>query len=154
MVAWKAAPDGGEVAAQILHPSLLDSNYLYLLAANLGTSVMPWTIFYQQSALIDKGLGIGDLRLARIDTFLGAVFCQAVTLSVLVAAAATIGKHEGGINLENVRQIADAFAPVLGGAVGRVIFAVGFCGGALVATVVVCLASAWAIGEVTGSPFA
>ena len=31
-------------------------DYLYLLAANLGTSVMPWAIFYQQSAMIDKGL--------------------------------------------------------------------------------------------------
>jgi Mn2+/Fe2+ NRAMP family transporter len=150
VVAWKAAPDGADMAAQIRHVPLSDPGYLYLLAASLGTSVMPWTIFYQQSALIDKGLGIGDMKLARIDTLLGAIFCQAVTVAVLVAAAATIGKHQSGLNLDSVPQIADAFAAVLGGSVGRMVFAVGLCGGALVATVVVCLASAWAIGEVTG----
>jgi len=150
LVAWRAAPDGAEMSAQILHMPLMDSDYLYLLAANLGTSVMPWTIFYQQSAIIDKGLGVRDMRLARIDTLLGAVFCQAVTIAILVAAAATIGKQENGVNLDTVQQIADAFAVVLGGSVGRAVFAVGLCGGALVATVVVCLASAWAIGEVTG----
>ena len=150
VVAWKAAPDSSDVAAQVLHMPLLDKNYLYLLAANLGTSIMPWTIFYQQSAIIDKGLGLEDLKLARLDTVLGAIFCQAVTLAVLVAAAATLGKSGTGLNLENVPQIADAFALVLGGPVGRIVFAVGLSGGALVATVVVCLASAWAIGEVTG----
>jgi Mn2+/Fe2+ NRAMP family transporter len=40
---------------QLLHMPLHDASYLYLLAANLGSSVMPWTVFYQQSALIDKG---------------------------------------------------------------------------------------------------
>ncbi len=150
VVAWKAAPEGRDVASQILQMPLLDKNYLYLLAANLGTSIMPWTIFYQQSAIIDKGLGIEDLKLARVDTLLGAVFCQAVTLAVLVAAAATLGKAGVGASLESVPQIADAFAAVLGGPIGRIVFAVGLSGGALVATVVVCLASAWAVGEVTG----
>ncbi len=150
VVAWKAAPDLGEIAAQVQQMPLHDSDYLYLLAASLGTSVMPWTVFYQQSALIDKGLGIADMRMARIDTLLGAMLCQAITVAVLVAAAATIGRHESGVVLDSVPQIADAFAAVLGGPVGRVLFAAGLSGGALVATVVVCLASAWAIGEVTG----
>jgi Mn2+/Fe2+ NRAMP family transporter len=150
IVAWKAAPNGAEMAAQIQHMPLTDPDYLYLLAANLGTSIMPWTVFYQQSALIDKGLGVNDMKHARIDTLLGVILCQVITVAVLVAAAETIGKHESGIDLNSVPQIADAFAAVLGGSVGRAVFAVGLCGGALVATVVVCLASAWAVGEVTG----
>ena len=150
VIAWKAAPDGADMVAQIGHMPLADPDYLYLLAAGLGTSVMPWTVFYQQSAIIDKGLGIGDLKAARLDTLLGAIFCQAVTVAVLVAAAASLGKVERGVVLDNVPQIAEAFAAILGGSVGRVLFAVGLCGGALVATVVVCLASAWALGEVTG----
>ncbi|MGP0015107.1 NRAMP family divalent metal transporter, partial [Pseudomonas sp.] len=54
-VAWNAHPDPRQIAAQWYQMPFHDSSYLYLVAANLGTSVMPWTVFYQQSALIDKG---------------------------------------------------------------------------------------------------
>src|SRR6202012_1430337 len=37
-------------------------SYVYLLAANVGAVVMPWMIFYQQSAIVDKGLKPGMLR--------------------------------------------------------------------------------------------
>ena len=82
------------------------------------------------------------MRMARVDTLLGALFCQAVTIAVMVAAAATIGKpgigKPGiGISLDTVPQIADAFGVALGSPIGRIIFAVGLSGGALVATVVV-----------------
>lgn len=150
VVAWKAHPDGGEILAEIQHAPLGDAGYLYLLAANLGTSVMPWTVFYQQSALIGKGLTVEHIRPARIDTFFGALLCQLVTAAVLVAAAATIGRQNHGVSLDSVPQIANAFTAVLGDTVGQIVFAIGLSGGALVATIVVCLTSAWAIGEITG----
>ena len=150
VVAWKAHPNSGEILADVRHVPLTDSGYLYLLAANLGTSIMPWTVFYQQSALIGKGLTTEHIKLARIDTFVGAVLCQTVTAAVLVAAAATIGRQEHGVSLDSVPDIAHAFTLVLGDNVGRVIFALGLSGGALVATIVVCLTSAWAVGEMTG----
>ena len=53
VVAWKAAPNGHEVLAQMRHMPMSDPNYLYLLAANLGTSVMPWTVIYQQYAIVN-----------------------------------------------------------------------------------------------------
>jgi Mn2+/Fe2+ NRAMP family transporter len=148
-VAWKAAPAGGQLLAQLTHVPLTDSGYLYLVAANLGTSVMPWTVFYQQSAIVDRGLGSSDMRIARFETLFGAIICQLVTAAVLIAAAAAIGKH-GGATLDNVPQIAAAFTAALGDTVGRVVFAVGLSGGALVAVIVVCLSAAWAAGEVTG----
>lgn len=150
VVARKAGPNGGEILADMRHVPLADSGYLYLLAANLGTSVMPWTVFYQQSALIGKGLTTDHIKLARLDTFVGAVLCQTVTAAVLIAAAATVGRQEHGVILDSVPEIAHAFTLVLGDSVGRVIFAFGLSGGALVATIVVCLTSAWAVGEMTG----
>jgi Mn2+/Fe2+ NRAMP family transporter len=54
-MAWHAWPQWSHIRQQLLQLPLHDSSYLYLLAANLGSSVMPWTVFYQQSALIDKG---------------------------------------------------------------------------------------------------
>jgi Mn2+/Fe2+ NRAMP family transporter len=150
VVAWQAHPNGADMLAEIKHMPLGNSGYLYLLAANLGTSVMPWTVFYQQSALIGKGLTVDHIKLARIDTFLGAILCQLVTAAVLIAASATVGRHDQGVSLESVPDIANAFTAVLGDTVGRVVFAVGLSGGALVATIVVCLTAAWAIGESTG----
>jgi hypothetical protein len=66
------------------------------------------------------------------------------------AAAATIGKRETGIRLDNVSVLAEAFTAALGETFGRVVFAMGLSGGALVATINICLTAAWAIGEVTG----
>src|ERR1035437_9326778 len=41
VVAWKAHPDSAKLIAGIREMPLGNHNYLYLLAANLGTSVMP-----------------------------------------------------------------------------------------------------------------
>lgn len=150
VIAWRARPDLGQVSAQLFELPLDHHDYLYMVAANLGTTIMPWSIFYQQSALIDKGLDIGHLRVTRIDTLLGAVLCQVITAAVLVAAAATFHGHLGPVQLESVLQISTAFAHVLGSTWGHVIFAIGLSGGALVATVVVCLTAAWTIGEASG----
>lgn len=149
-VAWHAHPDYRQIAAQLTHIPLANRDYLYLLAANLGTSVMPWTIFYQQSALVDKGLDSSHLRAARTDTLSGAVLCQVVTAAVLVAAAAAFSGHDKGMVLENIPQIAEAFTQVLGERNGRLLFALALSGGALVATIVVCLSAAWAFGELLG----
>ncbi|NMM38656.1 MAG: divalent metal cation transporter [Glaciimonas sp.] len=148
IVAWKAHPDSRQMLAQIRQMPLSDKNYLYLVAANLGTSIMPWTMFYQQSALLDKGLSLTHLKVARYETLFGAILCQTVQAAVLVAAAASIGQR--GASLENVPQIAEAFTVVLGDTFGRIVFAVGLSGGALVATIVVCLTAAWSVGEVIG----
>jgi len=150
LVAWKAHPDPAQMLTQLRDIPLRDSGYLYLVAANLGTSVMPWTVFYQQSALIDKGLTMRDLKVARIDTLVGAVLCQLLTAFVLVAAAATLGQDQGGRSLVSVPQIAIAFTAALGETFGRVVFAVALSGCALVALIVVCLCAAWAVGEATG----
>lgn len=148
VVAWAAHPDWKRVASQMASQPLANHDYLYLAAANLGTSIMPWTLFYQQSALLDKGLGPSDLRAARLDTLAGAIFCQVITVAVLIAAAAAFGGR--GQALDNVPQIAEAFTPALGPLVGHVVFAMALSGGALVATIVVSLSAAWALGEIRG----
>ena len=150
VVAWHARPDYGQMLDELRHMPFSDRDYLYLLAANLGTSIMPWTIFYQQSALIDKGLGISHLKAARLDTLIGALLCQVITAAVLIAAAAAFGAHGTGMSLDSVPQIAQAFTAVLGENAGKITFTVALSGGALVATIVVSLSAAWAVGEILG----
>jgi NRAMP (natural resistance-associated macrophage protein)-like metal ion transporter len=125
-----------------------NGSYLALIAANVGAVVMPWMIFYQQGAVIDKRLTLRDLRGARIDTAIGAVLTQLVMIAVLVAAAtAAHGRHT---SLNTVGDLGAALTSVLGGTTGRLVLALGVTGAALLASVVVSLAAAWAVAEVAG----
>ncbi|HXQ46220.1 MAG TPA: divalent metal cation transporter [Caulobacteraceae bacterium] len=150
IVAWRAGPHAGEVLRDLSQAPLTNSKYLYLVAANLGAVIMPWMIFYQQSAVLDKKLGPEDFKVARIDTALGAAITQGVMIAVLMATGATIHRAGSNASLSDVQSIAHAIIPFLGDTVGRLVFAAGMTGAALVATVVVCLAAAWGVGEVAG----
>lgn len=149
VMAVKARPNAGEIAHEIWRIPFTDHAYLYLVAANLGTSIMPWTIFYQQSALINKGLNSAQLRAARIETMLGAILCQILSAAVLIASASTLSAHHHDNGLDNIAQIGEAFGTLIG-PWGKAVFAIGLSGGALVATIVVCLSAAWAMGEAMG----
>ena len=36
-----------------------------LIMANIGTTITPWQIFFQQSAVVDKGMDVRDISSAR-----------------------------------------------------------------------------------------
>ncbi len=149
-VAYASHPHPGEIVDGLMHVPIGNKDYLYLVAANIGAVIMPWMIFYQQSAIADKKLGPEDYRNARWDTALGAIVTQLVMAAILVAAAATIGKADANAKLNTIGDIANALTPFLGPDIGRVVFGMGTIGAAMVAAIVVSLASAWAFGEVTG----
>ena len=44
-----------------------------LIMANIGTTITPWQIFFQQSAVVDKGMDVRDIRFGKIDTFFGSL---------------------------------------------------------------------------------
>lgn len=148
--AWLARPDPAQMLAQLGHLPLGSHDFLLLAAANIGTCVMPWTLSYQQSAMLDKGLTLDDLKPARLDTLLGAALCQLITAGILIAATAAFGKGAGGQSLAAIPEIAGGFTRLLGPAGGKLLFALALSGGALVATIVVCLTSAWTLGELAG----
>ncbi len=149
-VAWAAHPDPAAMRAGLTDLPLGDHAYLYLVTANIGAVIMPWMIFYQQSAVVEKGLGPAQLRVARVETAAGAVLTQLIMAAVLVATAATIGRARPDAPLDTVQQISDALTPFLGPQLGRIVFAAGMSGAALVAAIVVSLTAAWGVGEVAG----
>ena len=149
VVAWQAHPDATAVAAGLASIPWRQPQYLYLVAANIGAVIMPWMVFYQQSAVVEKRLTVAELPAARLDTALGAVVTQVIMACVLIATAATLGggRHAA---LDTVQQIAEAITPFLGERTGRVLFGLGMTGSALVATIVVTLTAARTLGEVLG----
>ena len=150
LVAYKAHPHGAELVSGLVHMPLGDSHYQYLVAANIGAVIMPWMVFYQQSAAADKKLRPQHYVYARWDTALGSVVTQAIMAAVLIATAATIGKINANASLSSIGDVTRVLVPVLGPDVGRLAFGLGTIGAAMVAAIVVSLASAWGFGEVAG----
>ncbi|MGO9928614.1 MAG: NRAMP family divalent metal transporter [Mycobacterium sp.] len=125
-------------------------SYLLLVAANVGAVIMPWMIFYQQGAVVDKQLSVATIRQERHDTAVGAVLTQLIMIAVVVTVGATIGTHNGEASLDTVGQISQALTPYLGHVGGTVLFGLGMLGAALVAAIVASLAGAWGLSEVFG----
>ena len=160
IVAWRASPDVHDMARQLVDAPVQDARFLYLAAANIGTTFLPWAAFYQQSAMVGKGLTPGHLRAARLETLGGAILCQVVTAAILVAGAATVrhgvgGSGVGGFGVgaagfASVGALSRTFTQALGPGVGEVVFAAGLCGSALVAALVAGLTVGWSFSETFG----
>lgn len=149
VVAYKSHPVWHDIWRDAITFPPNKKEYLFLTAANIGAVIMPWMIFYQQSAVVDKKLTIKHLKQARIDTGIGAVITQCIMGSVLIAVAATIGKSSHA-PLNSVEQISQSLTPFLGIGVGKIVFAIGMTGACMVAAIVVTCTAAWGLGEVLG----
>ena len=150
-VAWQANPELSALTSGSVDIAWHEPKYLYLVAANIGTAIMPWMLFYQQSSVVEKKLSPDDLPAARLDTAFGAVVTQIVMAAVLIATAATLGNTTQSGSLDSVQQIAQAITPYLGRATGEFLFCLGLSGAAVVATIVVTLTAARALSEVLGT---
>jgi len=150
VVAVMAHPNPMEMLQGLGNVPYTNPSYLYLAAGNVGAVIMPWMIFYQQSAVVDKGLEVKHLRAARIDTMIGAIITQLIMAAILVTTAATIGKTNPNTPLNDIQQISEALTPFLGSTAGHILFGLGMLGASMVSAIVVSLTAAWGLGEVTG----
>lgn len=126
------------------HPAL----FITLCMANIGATVTPWMIFFQQSAVVDKGLTRADLRQARFDTALGAVIAAVAAIAAVVAASPLFVHHIDPAKLSSGADFASALRPYLGN-VGASLFALGMIEAGIVAVMTISTSSAYAIGDVS-----
>ena len=56
VVAWAVRPDARILLRGSFDIAWGEKDHLWLAAANIGSVLMPWMIFYQQSAVPDKKL--------------------------------------------------------------------------------------------------
>jgi Mn2+/Fe2+ NRAMP family transporter len=145
-----AHPSLHAIGAGLVHLPLHDSSYVLLLAANVGAVIMPWMIFYQQGAVVDKGLRPDHIRSERLDTAVGAVLTQVIMIVMVLAFAATVGLAHPGATLDTVSQISAALRPFVGSVGAKILLGVAMSGAALVAALVASVAGAWGISEVFG----
>jgi hypothetical protein len=102
-----------------------------LIMANIGTTITPWQIFFQQSAVVDKGMDVRDIKMGKIDTFAGSMLTCIVAAFIIIATAGVFYYHPGGkIVVESAAQTAAMMPEVMPagthwGQWARLLFAVG-----------------------------
>ncbi len=150
LAAIVARPDLSEMAHGMATFPIGNGSYMFLLAANVGAVIMPWMVFYQQGAVIDKRLGTKHLKLQRWDTKIGAVVTQFIMIAVVIATAVGIHSTSPNAVLNDVQDVSRALTPVLGPTTAVILFGLGMAGAAFLAAIVVSLAGAWGLSEALG----
>jgi Mn2+/Fe2+ NRAMP family transporter len=146
-----AHPHWGSVALSFLKwgplPGGLSNSAIFLIIADIGATVTPWMLFFQQSAVTDKGLTSHDLRHGRIDTALGASLAATFAIATLITTSVLFSK---GVNTSSFgdADFAQHLQPIIG-RVGATLFALGIFEAGLVAAIAISTSSAYAFGEVT-----
>jgi Mn2+/Fe2+ NRAMP family transporter len=146
-------PDLGHLVSDLSPlPGDVPSGYFALVVAMVGASIMPWMLFYQQSASVDKKLTREDLRGARLETLVGAIASQALMAAIVIAAAAAMESGGPAASIaSNLGELPEGLARLAAGGAGWLI-AIGLIGSALLALVVISLSGAWGVGELLGWP--
>jgi Mn2+/Fe2+ NRAMP family transporter len=119
---------------------------LVLILADIGATVTPWMLFFQQSAVVDKGLQPRDINAGRFDTGLGVLLAAVCAIATILA---TTPLFHHGINAVDFQgaQFAEALRPWIGHA-GAALFALGIFEAGIVAAIAISTSSAYAFGEV------
>ncbi len=146
-------------SAFIIHPSVSDilrkglipnfpggfnGELFFFLMANIGTTIAPWMLFFQQSAVVDKGMLEKDIPWGKFDTFLGSVLTVIVAIFIVVVTG-TILK---GVDIDSASQAAELLLKT-NHYVGT-FMAVGLFDAGLLGAICISLASSWAFGEIFG----
>src|ERR1700728_3223819 len=121
-----------------------------LMLADIGATVTPWMLFFQQSATVDKGMTTRDIRFGRIDTVLGAALATAAAIATILATAPLLAHHMTADNYQ-AAEFAQALQPIIG-RFGASLFALGMVEAGIVAAITISASSAYAFGEVTHKP--
>jgi NRAMP (natural resistance-associated macrophage protein)-like metal ion transporter len=143
-----AKPDWKPVLHSLVVPGWqLSTGYVMMLIGIVGTTIAPWMQFYQQAAVVDKGITAKDYKYTRLDVLVGCVFAVIIVLFIMVTCSATI--HAAGKSVESVEDAAQALFP-LAGPYCAGLFAFGLLNASLFAASILPLATAYQLCEGIG----
>jgi Mn2+/Fe2+ NRAMP family transporter len=103
--------------------------------------------FYQQSAVVEKGITIEQYSFSRLDVIVGCIMAIVVAFFIVVACASTI--HSQGLKIETAADAALALKPLVGKH-ASVLFAFGLFNASLFAACILPLSTSYYICEGMG----
>lgn len=171
VVAVLVHPPVGQVVAGTFIPRVhLNSTYLTLLVAVLGTTISPYLFFWQSAHRLEdmrdepeqgrRAVPLEErpvkrsrhkLRASRLDVITGMAFSNLVMFAIIVSTSATLHAH-GQTNLSTAADAAKALEPLAGRWAGA-LFALGFIGSGMLAIPVLAGAGAAGMSGLLGKRF-
>jgi Mn2+/Fe2+ NRAMP family transporter len=145
--AFLVHPSVSQVLAQGIIPHFpggFTNELFFFLMANIGTTIAPWMLFFQQSSVVDKGMREKDIPWGRFDTLVGSLITVFVAIFVIIVTGTVLK----GMNIESAAQAAQVLMgkdKYIGTFLAIGLFNAGFLG-----AICISLAGSWAFGEVFG----
>jgi len=140
-------PDWKEAMIYSVRPRLmLDSSYITMLIAMVGTTIAPWMQFYLQAAVVEKGITAKEYRESRIEVVVGCVMTSVIAFFIIVACAGAYRDHPADIN--SAREAALALKPF--GEYAFLMFSAGLLNASVFAACILPLSTAYSVCEGLG----
>jgi len=142
----------------------LNFEFFFIITGVLGTTISPYMFFWQASEEVEEEkelhltsrygkpkIGAQYIRNLRIDNFLGMVFSEIATWSIIVVAATVL--HQNGVtDVTSAADAAKALEPLVqtfphAGFLAKLIFAIGIIGLGLLGIPILSGSAAYALSE-------
>lgn len=150
---WAAAIRG------LVWPSDLSGAAILTIVALFGTTISPYLFFWQSAQEVENivdtpegkplkvsaGAAPSQFRRMRVDTFVGMAFSNVVSITIILATAATL--HANGITqINSAADAANALRPIAG-RFAFLLFTIGIVGTGMLAVPVLAGSAAFAVSE-------
>src|SRR5437763_16025527 len=126
---------------------MLDSGYITMLIAMVGTTIAPWMQFYLQAAVVEKGITAKAYNESRVEVVVGCIMTSVIAFFIIVACA-------GAIYTVRPREIQDASEAALGlkpfGEYAFLLFSAGLFNASIFAACILPLSTAYSVCEGLG----
>lgn len=140
-------PDWKQAMIYSVKPKLiLNKDYITMLIAMVGTTIAPWMQFYQQSAVVEKGITAKEYPESRIEVIVGCIMTSVIAFFIIVACAGAYRDHP--MEIQNAKEAALALKPF--GQYTFVLFSAGLLNASVFAACILPLSTAYSVCEGLG----
>ncbi|MHB0871940.1 MAG: NRAMP family divalent metal transporter [Acidithiobacillus ferrooxidans] len=154
-LAIAAHPDWGQVIAAVgnwhIPVGTAVGAFTYVVLANLGTTIAPWMLFFQQSSVVDKGLTVNDIPSGQADTAFGSLSMGIIAIAIVILTGTLAYGHLNTAQFD-IQAILHLLRESSLGSVGTALFALGLVESGLIAAIAITASTSWAVGEALKLP--
>jgi Mn2+/Fe2+ NRAMP family transporter len=143
----------------MIWPSALNGDAILTIVALFGTTISPYLFFWQSAQEVEDivdtpgsrplksaaGVATSQFKRMRLDTMVGMAFSNVVSITIILATAATLHAH-GVTQINTAADAANALRPIAG-PLAFLLFAMGIVGTGLLAVPVLAGSAAFAVSE-------
>jgi Mn2+/Fe2+ NRAMP family transporter len=140
-------PDWEQAMIYSVKPKLMfDGGYITMLIAMVGTTIAPWMQFYQQAAVVEKGITAKEYRESRVEVVVGCILTSVIAFFIIVACAGAYRDHP--TDIDSAQQAAQALKPF--GPYAYLLFSAGLLNASVFAACILPLSTAYSVCEGLG----